>query len=78
MRAAAPQGVTVALDAAGTDEAIEASLELVADRERIATIVRGRDAASFGIRAFSGGAPTALTERAARHGAAKPSRSRSR
>ena len=64
VRAAAPRGVTVALDAAGTDEAIGASLELVADRERIATIVRGRDAASFGIRAFQGGAPTPLSERA--------------
>lgn len=64
VRAAAPQGVTVALDAAGTDEAITASLELVADRDRIATIVRGRDAASFGIRAFQGGAPHPLSERA--------------
>ena len=63
VRAAAPQGVTVALDAAGTDEAINASLELVADRERIATLVRGRDAASFGIRAFSGGGPKPMTER---------------
>ena len=55
VRAAAPQGVTVAIDAAGTDEALQASLDLVADHDRIATIVRGRDAASFGIRAFSGG-----------------------
>lgn len=53
--------VTVALDCAGTDEAIETSLELVADRDRIATIVRGPDAAGFGIRAFSGGAPEPLT-----------------
>lgn len=59
----APQGVTVALDVAGTDEAIETSLELVADRDRIATLVRGRDAASFGIRAFSGGGPRLLSER---------------
>ncbi|SFS09125.1 Alcohol dehydrogenase GroES-like domain-containing protein [Microbacterium sp. cf046] len=64
IRALAPEGITVALDAAGTDEAINASLELVADRERIATIVRGRDAASFGIRAFQGGAPNPLPERA--------------
>lgn len=54
---------TVALDNAGTDEAIETSLALVADRDRIATIVRGPDAASFGIRAFSGGSPVPLTER---------------
>lgn len=62
VREAAPDGVTVALDCAGTDEAIEVSLALVSDRDRIATIVRGPDAASFGIRAFSGGAPQPLTE----------------
>ncbi|MFJ2553322.1 zinc-binding alcohol dehydrogenase family protein [Microbacterium sp. NPDC087591] len=62
VRAAAPEDVTVALDCAGTDEAIETSLALVADRDRIATIVRGPDAASFGIRAFSGGSPAPLTD----------------
>ncbi|MGB3375355.1 MAG: NADP-dependent oxidoreductase [Microbacterium sp.] len=62
VREAAPQGVDVALDCAGTDEAIQTSLDLVADRERIATIVRGPDAAEFGIRAFSGGSPNPLTD----------------
>lgn len=61
VRAAASSPVTVALDCAGTDEAIETSLALLADRDRIATIVRGPDAASFGIRAFSGGSPVPLT-----------------
>jgi NADPH:quinone reductase-like Zn-dependent oxidoreductase len=61
VRAAAPAGVTAALDCAGTDEAIETSLAVVDDRRRIATIVRGPDAASFGIRAFSGGSPIPLT-----------------
>jgi NADPH2:quinone reductase len=61
-REAAPDAVTVALDCAGTDEAIETSLALVSDRDRIATIVRGPDSASFGIRAFSGGSPVPLTE----------------
>ncbi|QYG13229.1 NADP-dependent oxidoreductase [Microbacterium sp. PAMC22086] len=61
VRAAASSPVTVVLDCAGTDEAIETSLALVADRDRIATIVRGPDAASFGIRAFSGGSPVPLT-----------------
>lgn len=61
VRALAPSGVTVAIDAAGTDEALHASLELVADKSRIATLVRGRDAATLGIRAFSGGSPTPLT-----------------
>jgi enoyl reductase len=64
VRAAAPDGITVAIDIAGTDEAIEASLELVADRDRIATLVRGKDAASFGIRALQGGAPTPLSAQA--------------
>ncbi|GAA3942645.1 NADP-dependent oxidoreductase [Microbacterium soli] len=61
VRAAAPNGVTVALDCAGTDEAIRTSLELVPDRARIATIVRGPDAADFGIQAYSGGSPTPLS-----------------
>jgi len=62
VRELAPQGATVALDCAGTDEAIEVSKQLVADHERVATIVRGPDAAALGIRAFSGGSPTPLTE----------------
>ncbi|WP_423494104.1 NADP-dependent oxidoreductase [Microbacterium esteraromaticum] len=62
VREVAPGGITVALDCIGTDEAIQASLHLVADRDRIATIVRGPDAADFGIRAFSGGSPVPLTE----------------
>lgn len=61
VRAAAPRGVTAAIDAVGTDEALETSLELVGDRTRIATLVRGKDAADLGIRAFSGGSPVPLT-----------------
>ena len=61
VRESAPNGVTAAVDAAGTDEALETSIELVADRQRIATLVRGRDAAGLGIRAFSGGSPEPLT-----------------
>ncbi|GAA4352483.1 NADP-dependent oxidoreductase [Microbacterium rhizosphaerae] len=59
--AAAPQGITAAIDIAGTDKAIEASLGLVRDHGRIATLVRGADAARLGIRAFSGGSPEPLT-----------------
>ncbi|WP_298941795.1 NADP-dependent oxidoreductase [uncultured Microbacterium sp.] len=61
VRAAAPQGVTAAIDIAGTDEALETSLTLVADRDRIATLVRGKDAADLGIRAFMGGSPVPLS-----------------
>ncbi|MCT9820639.1 NADP-dependent oxidoreductase [Microbacterium sp. W1N] len=63
VRAAAPDGVTVAIDLAGTDEALDSSVELVADRRRIATLVRGADADALGIQAFRGGSPRPLTAR---------------
>lgn len=53
--------VTAAIDIAGTDEALAASTELVADRSRIATLVRGMDAGALGIRAFMGGSPHPMT-----------------
>lgn len=62
VREVTPQGVSVAFDAAGTDEALEVSCELVADRQRIGTIVRGQDAGQYGVRAFGGGSSTPLTE----------------
>ncbi|MRG59430.1 zinc-binding dehydrogenase [Agromyces sp. CFH 90414] len=64
----APDGVTVAVDAAGTREAIEVSKALVADPGRIGTIVLGAEAADLGIRAWRGGSPAPLTaeEEAAR------------
>jgi len=61
IRAVAPGGVDVVLDAAGTDEALEASFALVADRTRIGTIVVGWKAAELGIQAWSGGSPVPLT-----------------
>lgn len=61
VRDAASDGVTVAIDAAGTDEALHVSLELVTDRTRIATLVRGADADALGIQAYSGGSPHPLT-----------------
>lgn len=63
VRAAAPQGVTAVIDIAGTDEAIDVSLRMVADRSRIVTLVRGADAAALGIRAFLGGSRDPLTDR---------------
>lgn len=60
LRAVSPNGYDVALDAAGTDEAIDASLELVADRDRIATIVRMKEAAEFGIRTWSSAIPSTM------------------
>jgi hypothetical protein len=49
------------IDIAGTDEALDTSLSLVADRDRIATLVRGKDADALGIRAFMGGSPRPLS-----------------
>lgn len=54
IRAAAPSGVDAAIDTVGTDEAVDSSLELVADRGRIVSIVAfGR--ADDGIRLLGGG-----------------------
>jgi NADPH:quinone reductase-like Zn-dependent oxidoreductase len=55
VRALAGDGVDAAIDCVGTDEAVDVSLELVADRGRIASIAafaRGRQA---GIRLLGGG-----------------------
>lgn len=53
IRNAAPAGIDVVLDAAGTDEAIDTSLALVADHSRIATLVAFDRTIETGIRAFS-------------------------
>ncbi len=58
VRAAAPGGVDVALDFVGTSEALDVSLDLVADRARIATIVVTPQAREAGIKLL-GGAPGA-------------------
>lgn len=62
LRDAAPDGYDVALDAAGTEEAFATSLDLVADRSRIATIVDVDRADELGIRAWSGSRPGYLNE----------------
>ncbi|WP_314149316.1 NADP-dependent oxidoreductase [uncultured Leifsonia sp.] len=61
LRAAAPGGYDRILDAAGTDEALGASFELVDDRHRIGTIVAGPRAAELGILAWGGGNPVPMT-----------------
>jgi len=58
VRAAAPHGVTAALDLVGTDEAVDVSLALVADRTRIATIAAARRGLELGIKVL-GGSPGA-------------------
>src|SRR5262245_64786036 len=58
VRAAVPGGVDAALDLIGTDEAVDVSLELVADRARIATIAAIARGRQEGIKLL-GGAPGA-------------------
>lgn len=58
VRAVAKGGVDVALDLVGTDEATDVSMELVADRGRIVTIVASRRAFDLGFKVI-GGAPGA-------------------
>ena len=55
VRAAAPQGVDAAIDVAGTDEALDVSLELVADRARIASIAGPPRRAEAGIKVLGYG-----------------------
>ena len=57
LRAAAPDGFAAALDTVGTDEAVDVSLELVADRHRIVTIAAHSRADRDGIRAIGGTMP---------------------
>jgi NADPH2:quinone reductase len=58
IRAMAADGVDAAIDAVGTDEAIETSLALVGDRERIVTLVAAQRGFELGIKVL-GGAPGA-------------------
>lgn len=58
VRAAAPEGVHAAADLVGTDEAVDVSVELVADRSRIATIAGFGRGAQAGIKLL-GGSPGA-------------------
>uniref|UniRef100_UPI0012FFF58A zinc-binding dehydrogenase n=1 Tax=Geodermatophilus chilensis TaxID=2035835 RepID=UPI0012FFF58A len=55
IRELAPDGVAAALDLVGTDEAVDVSLGLVADRQRIATIAAFGRARADGITALGGG-----------------------
>jgi len=55
VRALAPGGVTAAVDAAGTEEALDVSLELVSDRERIATIANFARGPQAGIQVLGAG-----------------------
>jgi NADPH2:quinone reductase len=55
VREIASDGVDAAIDLVGTDEAVDVSLELVADRQRIATIAAFDRAQQDGFKALGGG-----------------------
>lgn len=55
VKALAPNGIDAAIDTAGTDEAVDVSLELVADRGRIASIVAFGRAATDGFKVLGQG-----------------------
>ncbi|MDJ1372789.1 NADP-dependent oxidoreductase [Gulosibacter molinativorax] len=54
VREASRDGIDIALDAAGTDEATNVSLEFVLDRRRILTVVRGDLAKKYGFQYIDG------------------------
>jgi NADPH:quinone reductase-like Zn-dependent oxidoreductase len=55
VRAVATDGVDVALDTVGTDEAVDSSLELVEDHDRIATVAAFGRAGDAGIKLLGNG-----------------------
>lgn len=64
LRAAVPDGFAAALDAVGTDEAVDVSLEVVGDRQRIVTIAAFGRAAQEGITLIEGTMPSSAAFRA--------------
>ncbi|WP_375425781.1 zinc-binding alcohol dehydrogenase family protein [uncultured Friedmanniella sp.] len=63
VRALAPDGVAAALDAVGTDEAIDVSLELVDDPQRIVSIAAFGRAAAEGYQVIGGAMPASKAYR---------------
>lgn len=64
VRQVSPAGIHAALDTVGTQEALDASLELVPDRGRIVTIVQSASSRSLGIRILGGARPESAVFRA--------------
>ena len=63
VRELAPEGIAASLDCVGTDEAVDVSLDLVGDRDRIVTIAAPQRAESDGIRAIAGVIPASQAYR---------------
>jgi NADPH:quinone reductase-like Zn-dependent oxidoreductase len=55
VRAAAPEGVDAAVDLIGTDEALDVSVQLVADRSRITSIANFARGGQLGVNIIGGG-----------------------
>lgn len=68
VRALAPHGIAAALDSVGTAEALDVSMELVADRDRIVTIADAARARRDGIRFIAGALPDSARFRAEARG----------
>ena len=66
VRAAAPGPVTAALDTVGSDEAVDISLAMVADRKRVVTIAAPHRAKSDGLQWIGGSNPKSGPYRASR------------
>jgi NADPH2:quinone reductase len=66
IRTLAPDGVDAAVDAVGTDEAVDTSVALVSDRNRIATIAAFQRGAELGIQVLGGDNPGTEIRDAAR------------
>jgi NADPH:quinone reductase len=63
VREVASEGVVAALDCVGTDEAVDVSLALVADRDRIVTIAAADRARTEGFTAIAGAMPASKVYR---------------
>lgn len=63
VRALAPEGVSAALDAVGTDEAVDVSLALVPDRQRIVSIAAFGRTEAEGYRVIAGAMPASTAFR---------------
>jgi NADPH:quinone reductase-like Zn-dependent oxidoreductase len=63
MQALAPAGIAAAIDLAGTDEALDVSLALVGDRQRIATIANFTSAPQAGVQVLRSAKPEEIAIR---------------
>ena len=63
VRDAAPEGIAAALDCVGTDEAVDVSLAVVPERDRVVTIAAKQRGVDVGIRVIGGDVPDSAAYR---------------